>query len=267
MGINLTKAVSLSPTNSWTDFYINMSAAMAEYDLRAHGFDAGKDALSTAAQVEALNTAVGSKADSVLKTFENANYDYWFAKTLTEEYDRVIRGGKTIVGGVPLKIGNTDAMQGILFGLLQKNRNDKKGDLLRDIGPAVQSYWIGAQTDKFQTPNIPCIGSIKNITTILGVNLSPGVWTSITIPPMPAVSPWLLNFILSANLHLLTVGGLFSCTCQYPPPAPPAPGVLPWAGYFVKPFSGNPLSSKESLIKVGTIIADELLKAKENEKV
>ena len=51
------------------------------------------------------------------------------------------------------------------------------------------------------------------------------------------------------------------------PPAPPAPGVLPWAGYFVKPFSGNPLSSKESLIKVGTIIADELLKAKENEKV
>ena len=60
---------------------------------------------------------------------------------------------------------------------------------------------------------------------------------------MGSVSPWLLNFILSASVHLLTVGGLFTCTCQYPPPAPPAPGILPWAGYFIKPFSGNPVSS------------------------
>jgi hypothetical protein len=60
---------------------------------------------------------------------------------------------------------------------------------------------------------------------------------------MASISPFLLNFIISASVHLLTVGGLFTCNCTYPPPAPPAPGVLPWAGYFVKPFSGSPLSS------------------------
>ena len=134
-------------------------------------------------------------------------------------------------------------MQASLVGILSTTQVSKTGDLLRDIGPAIQAYWIGAQLEKFPAPNIPCIGSVKNISTILGVNLSPGIWTPISIPPMGSVSPWLLNFILSASVHLLTVGGLFTCTCQYPPPAPPAPGVLPWAGYFIKPFSGNPISS------------------------
>jgi hypothetical protein len=134
-------------------------------------------------------------------------------------------------------------MEATLLLILNTTTLSKTGDLLRDIGPAIQAYWLGATSAKIPVPNIPCIGAVANLTTNVGLNLSPGIWTPIVVPPMASISPFLLNFIISASVHLLTVGGLFTCNCTYPPPAPPAPGVLPWAGYFVKPFSGSPLSS------------------------
>jgi hypothetical protein len=134
-------------------------------------------------------------------------------------------------------------MEATLLLILNTTTLSKTGDLLRDIGPAIQAYWLGATSAKIPVPNIPCIGAVSNLTTNVGLNLSPGIWTPIVVPPMASISPFLLNFIISASVHLLTVGGLFTCNCTYPPPAPPAPGVLPWAGYFVKPFSGSPLSS------------------------
>ena len=104
---------------------------------------------------------------------------------------------------------------------------------------------------KFPPPKQPCIGAVLNTSTTLGVNFSPGIWTPISVPPINSVSPWLLNFIISASVHLLTVGGIITCICQYPPPAPPAPGILPWVGYFIKPFSGNPISSLDFKDMVG----------------
>lgn len=232
MAINISKIKQpfKGVSSSWSDFYLNMALEMAENvaKVKAGSAIADRGLLDFTGDAEGL---------------KNLNSNYWFAQSLTEEYDKVVKGGKTIIGGRAVSIGNTAAMQASLVGILSTTQVSKTGDLLRDIGPAVQAYWIGAQLEKFPTPNIPCIGSVKNISTILGVNLSPGIWTPISIPPMGSVSPWLLNFILSASVHLLTVGGLFTCTCQYPPPAPPAPGVLPWAGYFIKPFSGNPISS------------------------
>jgi hypothetical protein len=71
--------------------------------------------------------------------------------------------------------------------------------------------------------------------------------------------PFLINFIISANLHLLTVGGMFFCNAQYPPPAPPAPGVLPWAGYVTKPLSAGPFTGKtwKDILKVAGVTAAE----------
>ena len=37
---------------------------------------------------------------------------------------------------------------------------------------------------------------------------------------------------------------MFFCNCQYPPPAPPGPGVLPWLGYFTYPVTPTLLASK-----------------------
>lgn len=233
MAVNIQQIKKIFPggiSNSWTDFYLNMALEMAE-----------NVAKSKAGSIAADRGLLDFTGDA--ESLKNINDNYWFAQSLTEEYDKVIRGGKTLVGGRSVAIGNTAAMQSALIGILSTTKLSKTGDLLRDIGPAIQLYWAGAQLEKFPPPNIPCIGSLQNITTILGVNLSPGIWIPVSIPPMKSVSPWLLNFILSASLHLLTVGGLFTCTCQYPPPAPPAPGILPWAGYFVKPFSGNPIKS------------------------
>jgi len=232
MAINLNKAKLLfkGQSNSWSDFYLNMALEMAENVAKSKAGDI---------VVKSSVLDFTKEADDIAKL----NTNYWFAQSLTEEYDKAIRGGKTLIGGVPIQTGNTTAMLATLLIILNKTQVSKNGDLLRDIGPAIQAYWLGAQTTKYPPPSVPCIGSIKNITTTLGINFSPGIWTPISVPPVSSVSPFLLNFILSASLHLLTVGGIFTCLSQYPPPAPPAPGVLPWVGYFVKPFSGTPLSS------------------------
>jgi hypothetical protein len=50
--------------------------------------------------------------------------DVWFAKSLSEEYDKVIKGGKTIIGGVPFTGGNVILMTTVLSGILQKVRLD-----------------------------------------------------------------------------------------------------------------------------------------------
>jgi len=232
MAINLQKIKQpfKGQSNSWSDFYLNMALEMAENVAKVK---AGSKIADTG-----VTDFIGDS-----QSLKNINANYWFAQSLAEEYDKVVRGGKTLIGGRAVSIGNKIGMQAALVGILSSTQINKNGDLLRDIGPAVQAYWIGAQLEKFPPPNVPCVGSIKNINTIIGVNLSPGIWTPISVPPMGSVSPWLLNFILSASVHLLTVGGLFTCLSQYPPPAPPAPGILPWAGYFIKPFSGSPISS------------------------
>lgn len=232
MAINLQKIKKrfTGISNSWTDFYFNMALEMAENVAKT----------KTGALANRFNLLeFTGDAESVL----NINENYWFAQSLTEEYDKVVKGGKTIIGGRSVQFGNTVGMQAALMVILQNTQLSKTGDLLRDIGPAIQTYWTGAVISPILPPTIPCIGALANTKTLLAVNFSPGVWTPISIPPMNSISPFLFNFILSASVHLLTVGGIYTCLCQYPPPAPPAPGILPWAGYFIKPFSGNPITS------------------------
>jgi len=242
MAINLNAAKQLFKggiSNSWTDFYLNMSLEMAENVAKSKLAAVGASVVGGTSVLGDTGVIGDFFPEEDLANIAN---NYSFAQSLTEEYDKVIRGGKTLIGGVPFE-GNTALMEATLLLILNTTTLSKTGDLLRDIGPAIQAYWLGATSAKIPVPNIPCIGAVTNLTTNVGLNLSPGVWTPIVVPPMASISPFLLNFIISASVHLLTVGGLFTCNCTYPPPAPPAPGVLPWAGYFVKPFSGSPLSS------------------------
>lgn len=251
MAINLSKAKSLYDTasektgmkgisNSWSDFYINMALEMAE-NVAKNKIGAK---LAAAANLDFLNNNV-IQNNLTNESLQNLNENYWFAQSLAEEYDKVVKSGFTLIGGNGTSVlrGNKELMQANLIRILSSTKLDKNGDLLRDIGPAIQTYWVGATLSK-SPPTVPTPGAIKNIITVEGLVIFPGVWTPISIPPMNSVSPWLLNFILSASLHLLTLSGLFITTSQYPPPMPPAPGVLPWVGYFVKPLSlKNPLSS------------------------
>lgn len=251
MAINLSKAKGLYKqaesksglkgiSNSWTDFYLNMALEMAENVAK------NKIGGKIAASLD-LNMLNGFDIKNNLSNEElkNLNENYWFAQSLTEEYDKVVKSGFTLIGGNGTSVlrGNKELMQSVLMYKLSYTKLSKTGDLLRDIGPAIIAYWTGATLSK-TPPKTPTPGAVKNITTVNGLVIFPGVWTPISVPPMGSISPWLLNFILSASLHLLTISGLFVTLSQYPPPTPPAPGVLPWLGYFVKPLSlTNPISS------------------------
>jgi hypothetical protein len=251
MAINLSKAKSLYNTaavksgmtgtsNSWSDFYINMALEMAE-NVAKNKIGAK---LAAGANLDLLNNGF-IQNNLTNDSLSNLNENYWFAQSLAEEYDKVVKSGFTLIGGDGTSVvrGNKELMQAALVGILSSTKLDKNGDLLRDIGRAVQAYWVGATLSK-TPPTIPTPGAVKNIITVNGLVIFPGVWIPISIPPMNSVSPWLLNFVVSASLHLLTLSGLFITTSQYPPPMPPAPGVLPWFGYFVKPLSlKNPLTS------------------------
>jgi len=251
MAINLSKATDVynsasklsgltGISNSWTDFYLNMALEMAENV--AKNKIGGK--LAANANLDFLNNSF-IENDLTNKALTNINENYWFAQSLTEEYDKVVKSGFTLIGGNGTSVirGNKELMQATLVGILSSTQLNKNGDLLRDIAPAIYAYWVGANLSQ-KPPTVPTPGAVTNIVTVTGLVIFPGVWTPISVPPMGSVSPWLLNFIISAAVHLLTLSGLFITTSQYPPPAPPAPGVLPWVGYFVKPLSlTNPLKS------------------------
>jgi hypothetical protein len=258
MAINLAKPginpFTPKPSRSWAEFYFNMAVDMLEATLYSQGTVQATEGLNKFFGID-IASALGTTAESLENIISNAV----FAKNLSEEYDKVIKAGFTIIGGVPFEGGNQKLMGITLLGILNKTKLDKNGDLLRDIGPAIQAYWTGAthsmlpipNSKPTPTPSIPCIGSLANITTTIGFNFSPGVWTPLVVTPNGEPAPFLLNFIISANLHLLTVGGMFFCNCQYPPPAPPGPGVLPWLGYFTYPVAPTLFTGKswEQIIK------------------
>ena len=155
-----------------------------------------------------------------------------FAKTFTLAYDTAVKAGKEMISPIPVMKGNTAAMEAQIVTLLSQTQKSNSLTLLEVIGPAIISYWTGALMASIP-PLPPAPGAIKNISLTQGLVLNPGVWTPIPVPPNNNPSIFLDAFISSAKIHLMTVSGLYIVLAQYPPPAPPAPGVLPWSGYVV----------------------------------
>jgi len=155
-----------------------------------------------------------------------------FAKAFTLAYDTAIKSGKETINPIPIAIGNTAGMEAQLVELLRQIQISKSFTLLDVIGPAIITYWTGATMQSIP-PIIPAPGAIKNIALTQGIVLNPGVWTPIPVSPNNNPSIFLDAFINSAKIHLTTVNGLYVVLAQYPPPTPPAPGVLNWTGYIV----------------------------------
>ncbi len=67
----------------------------------------------------------------------------WAAKLATE-YDKAVKSGKTNGTSIPLQVGQTAAMQGLLISQLATQQQSKTKTLLEICGPAVIAYWTGA---------------------------------------------------------------------------------------------------------------------------
>lgn len=228
---------------SWTIFYYEMQNHMLKQQIgKASPVPSGKGVVGKTISF------VGAKvADSIV----DANA---FAEAFSNAYDKTVKTGKTMVGGVPVGNGNKKIMQAVLISEMLIAKASGKGmfsTLLDLCGNAVIAYWTGAEIAKFPVPNIPCFfpPAVQNITTLKAYNLSPGYWTSIVIGPQMAFEPFLLSFIASAMLHCLTLGGFFQCQCALTPPAPPAPSILPWVGYYVAPPTPAGGLLKKALLK------------------
>ena len=154
-----------------------------------------------------------------------------FAKQFTSAYDVSIKTGRTTITNIPLVTGNTSAMESILVNLLTVTKFSNSASLLQVIGPAVTTYWAGAQLALIP-PTIPCPGSLVNVTATSAPVLSPGVWSPIVVPPNNNSQTFIDAFCAAATIHLTTVSGLHNCISNYPGvPVTPGPGVLPWIGY------------------------------------
>lgn len=156
-----------------------------------------------------------------------------FAAAFTNEYDIAIKSGGDTINGVPLISSNRVLMQQTLSNLLKQTQKAPVLTFLEVVGPAVILYWVGAQLSQAPPPIVPAPGAIKNISTILAPVTNPGSWTINKVGPSDSPEQFLNAFINSAKTHLTTVSGLFNVIAQYPPPAPPAPGVVQWSGYKV----------------------------------
>jgi len=156
-----------------------------------------------------------------------------FAKAFTMAYDMAVKTGKDPINGVPLIKGNPILMQESIIRFLEQTQKAKVLTFLEVVGPAVIIYWVGGKMAPFPPPMIPAPGSIKNIATTMGIVLNPGKWTATKVPPNNNPEQFLNSFINSAKLHLTTVSGNYTVIAQYPPPAPPAPGIVKWKGYKV----------------------------------
>ena len=228
---------------SWTIFY---------YEMQTHMM---KQTISQASPVPAGSGLKGkAKAFVKGKVMDSIVDAQSFAEAFCNAYDKTVKTGKSIIGGVPVGNGNKKIMQAVLISEMLIAKASGKGmfsTLLDLCGTAVIAYWTGAEMAKFPLPNIPCIlpPAAQNITTLKAYNLSPGKWTSIIVGPQTAFEPFLLSFIASAMLHCLTLGGFFQCQCALPPPAPPAPSILPWAGYYVAPPTPAGGLLKKALLK------------------
>ena len=168
------------------------------------------------------------------------------AKIWAEEYDAVTKRGKDFLNLESIQNGNLQIMETLFTVALLKGMSSPPGSkfsLVNEFGNGVKAYWAGAQMNPFPIPLIPAPGSIQNIAVNSNLVINVGTW-----PIYPPIKParkqetMIDMFILAALVHLFTIGGVIQTTSLYPSvPSPiPAPGVIPWTGYFILPTIPTP---------------------------
>ena len=91
-------------TDSWTEFYLAMA------------LDFEQMMVTKRITTSAANVAISKNLDEDSTAFiKNSVDNTLFAYLLTDEYDKVIRGGKTLIGGMPIALGNKPLMFSILM--------------------------------------------------------------------------------------------------------------------------------------------------------
>jgi hypothetical protein len=179
-----------------------------------------------------------------------------FAKTLTNEYDSAIKQGGDLIHKVPLKFGNKELMETYIILALYKGVVSPSEDfnLINEIGKAVQMYWNGATLYETPIPLLPSPGSTTNLSVTSNIVTYGGKWPTLPISiPVKRTEIWLNLFILAATLHLLTVQGVIQTISLYPPLGNPAPGVISWGIYLLKPPTFVKLPEFESKFKISQL--------------
>jgi hypothetical protein len=179
------------------------------------------------------------KTEMVLKAANpNWNSIEDYADFFTKKYDECMRRGIDILTGNTVMNANTELMKSILIIALMNGLNSKSESFYNQslslFGKAIVGYWTGAELTKV-IPIIPAPGTILNLGVVSNTVINPGVWPAIPIPILPSTSPapFIDSFILAASIHLQSISGICNTISQYPPLAPPGPGVIIWQGFVV----------------------------------
>ena len=186
------------------------------------------------------------KLNVIRKTgITNANTVETVAKVWANEYDAVVKRGKDFINLESVQTGNTDLMETLFKIALLKGMSSPsdKFSLVNEFGNGVKAYWTGAQMNPFPIPLIPAPGSIQNLIVNSNVAVNVGTWPLYPpIKPVKKMETMVDMFILAAIVHLFSIGGIIQTTSLYPSvPSPiPAPGIIPWTGYFILPTIPTP---------------------------
>jgi len=161
-----------------------------------------------------------------------------FAKTFADSYDTAVKQGGDLLNKVPIQRGNKDLLELYTKLALWRGVTSISGDfnLINELGKGVEIYWSGATLQNFPVPILPAPGSTSNIQVTINQVTKPGSWPELPIViPSTKTETFLNVLILAATIHLLTVGGTIQTVSIYPPLGNPAPGILNWSIYLLKP--------------------------------
>lgn len=172
-----------------------------------------------------------------------------------ETKSRNVFGEKNIFGGqkkihkIKLKqksiaglinYGLNESTQAIAGLLVDSIKYDPKGDLMAKVAEIIPIWWLGRQLNRDSVPLFvfpPAISSPGD-RTIMGFCLYPGYFLPTSLLPSGTVDKWLISFIVNANLHLLTLVGIYLTFHKTSVTGVPIPmQYTPWVGYITKPFA------------------------------
>lgn len=160
-------------------------------------------------------------------------------EVLSKEYDSCMKRGYDIVNKNPIKKGNPSAFESAInsqqLSGLNSTSEDFYSNLYSLMGNAVKAYWAGAQLFEINPPLTPAPGAIKNLNILPNGNLvtNVGQFGTGVVFPTTDIDTFINGFIILAKVHLTTISGICNVLAQYPPPAPPAPGMVNWIGYTI----------------------------------